>query len=296
MSTTSDYATFTVPTPGGDLTVGRWGAGEHTILAAHGVTATHAQFHALGDQLDERFTLVAPDLRGRGGSNDVGGPYGMSTHADDVVRIMDHLSLENATVLGHSMGGFVALVTADRHPDRVRDIVLVDGGLPLDLGPIAELPIEEAVRTIIGPSLDRLRMTFASLEDYLDFWRPHPALAEDWSDYVERYLAYDLVGEAPELRSGVREEAALADSQSNLRGGEVDEAIAGLQHPVVFARAPLGVFNQEPALYTEDHLAGWCAKIPQLRTLTIPDVNHFTILLSEWGASAVAGIVSAETA
>jgi pimeloyl-ACP methyl ester carboxylesterase len=294
MSTVTDYATFPVPTPEGDLTVGRWGTGERGIVAAHGVTGTHAQFHALADQLDDRFTLLAPDLRGRGGSNDVGGPLGMATHADDVARIMDHLSIDQATVLGHSMGGFVALVTADRHPDRVRDLVLVDGGLPPDLGPIADLPIEEAVRMIIGPSLDRLRMTFASLEDYFDFWRPHPALANDWSEYVERYLAYDLVGEAPQLRSGVREEAVIADSQSDLRGAEVDEAVLRIKQSVLFVRAPLGVFNQEPPLYTEEHVAGWAEKIPQLRTMTVPDVNHFTILLSERGAAAVAGMVSAE--
>lgn len=293
MSTVTDYATFSVATPEGDLTVGRWGTGERVIVAAHGVTATHAQFHALGDQLDKRFTLVAPDLRGRGGSNDVGGPFGMATHADDVARIMDHLSIDQATVLGHSMGGFVAVVTAARHPDRVRDLVLVDGGLPPDLGPIADLPIEEAMRMIIGPSLDRLRMTFASVEDYLDFWRPHPALANDWSEYVERYLAYDLVGEAPALRSGVREEAVIADSQSDLRGTEVGDAVLRITQPVVFVRAPLGVFNQEPPLYTEDHVAGWAEKIHELRTVTIRDVNHFTILLSERGAAAVAGLVSA---
>lgn len=289
------YTTFTVPTPGGDLAVGRWGTGDDVIVAAHGVTATHAQFHALADQLDDRFTLVAPDLRGRGRSGEVSGPYGMSTHADDLARVLDAIGADLATVLGHSMGGFVAVVTAHRHAARVRNVVLVDGGLPPELPPaITEMPIEDAVRAIIGPSLDRLRMTFASVEDYFDFWRPHPAVANDWSEYFERYLAYDLVGEPPELRSSVREEAVIADSQSDLRGTEVEDALAVVQQPIVFLRAPLGVFNQEPPLYADDVVAKWAAQLPKFRSTTIPDVNHFTILLSERGAAAAAEIVSAE--
>ena len=290
----AEYGTFSVGTPDGELTVGRWGAGSRVVVAAHGVSGTHAQFHALADQLGDGFTLVAPDLRGRGGSNGIAGPFGMVSHADDVARVLDHLSIDQATLLGHSMGGFVAVVTADRHRERVGDVVLVDGGLPLDLGPIAELPIEEALRMIIGPSLDRLRMTFASVEDYLGFWRPHPALVEDWSRYVECYLEYDLVGTEPELRSSVREEAVIADSESDLRGAEVHEALGRLEQPMVFVRATRGVFNQEPPLYTEDCVAAWTQKLPQLSSVTVPDVNHFTILLSERGAAAVAGIVKAQ--
>ena len=285
------YETFEVATPDGRLTVGRWGQGEHVVLAAHGVTGTHAQFHALAEHLGDGHTLVAPDLRGRGGSNAITGPYGMPAHADDLARVLDQLGVEQATVLGHSMGGFVAVVTADRHSARVRRLVLVDGGLPPDLGPIASLPIEEAVAAVIGPSLQRLRMTFASVEDYFGFWRAHPALARDWSGYVERYLAYDLVGEPPALRSGVREEAVFADTDSDLRGGEVERALANLRQPATFVRAPRGVLDQEQGLYAEDVVRTWQARLPQLRDVLVPDVNHFTILLSARGAAAVADIV-----
>jgi hypothetical protein len=153
------------------------------------------------------------------------------------------------------------------------------------------MPIEDAVRAVIGPSLDRLRMTFASVDEYFDFWLAHPALAGDWSAYVERYLAYDLVGDPPHLRSSVREEAVLADSQSDLRGNEVEEALAVIQQPLLFVRAPLGVFNQEPPLYTDAAITSWSAKLPQLRAETVPGTNHFTILLSERGAKAVASLI-----
>ena len=71
------YDTFDVPVDGGDLRVGRWTAADPdapVVLAAHGVTANHLSWQPLG-ALD-RFTVVAPDLRGRGRSNGLAGPAG----------------------------------------------------------------------------------------------------------------------------------------------------------------------------------------------------------------------------
>jgi pimeloyl-ACP methyl ester carboxylesterase len=288
---TVDYETFETSTPDGPLTVGRWGHGPSVVVAAHGVTGTHAEFHALADQLGPDFSVIAPDLRGRGGSNGIPGPFGMVNHAHDIACVLDQLSISKACVLGHSMGGFVAVLAAHEYPDLVSDLVLVDGGLPPDIKFPPDVPVEQLLQAVIGPSLERLRMTFASVDDYFDFWRPHPALKDDWNAYVERYLAYDLVGEAPNLRSGVREDAVLSDSEVNLRGDAVEVALKGLTHPVVFLRAPYGVFNEEPPLYAEAWVEGWIDAVPQLRWQSIPDVNHFTILLSERGAKAVADVV-----
>jgi len=281
------YETFDVQRPGGSLRVGRWGSGPRHVVAAHGVTANHVSFQALADQMPDDTTLIAPDLRGRGGSNGIAGPYGMPEHADDLVAVLDHLGVASATVVGHSMGGFVAVVAADRHPERVDAVLLVDGGLPLDLGPLAQLPITELVDAIIGPSLQRLRMTFGSAEEYLDFWRPHPALRDHWNSYVEAYLRYDLVGTGSVLRSGVREEAVLADSESDLREGVVEAAVLALRHPTIFLRAPRGLADADP-LFAEKTVARWQRELPGLVVRTVPDVNHFTIALTERGAQAIA--------
>lgn len=85
-------------------------------------------------------------------------------------------------------------------------------GMPLDLSGLAGLDVEQVVRAITGPALDRLRMTFPSQRAYLDYWRAHPALAADWNDHIERCYAYDLGGAALELVSTVGEEAVLEDS------------------------------------------------------------------------------------
>ncbi len=290
------YETFDVERPGGTLRVGRWGNGPKYALAAHGVTANHTSFQAVADQLPADVTLIAPDLRGRGGSNRIPAPYGMGAHADDLAAVLDHLGIESATVLGHSMGGFVAVVAADRHPSRVDGVVLVDGGLPLDLGPLAELPVDELVAAVIGPSLHRLRMPFPAMESYLDFWRAHPALGPYWNPYIEAYVRYDLVGAEPELRSSVSEEAVLADTESDLHEGVVEQALSRLRQPAIFLRAPKGLADADP-LFSADTVTRWRRVLPALITRTVPDVNHFTITLTEAGAAAVAAaIVEIQTA
>jgi pimeloyl-ACP methyl ester carboxylesterase len=288
------YETFDVEVPGGSLHVGRWGTGERVIVAAHGITGNHLGMHPLADQLGNDFTVIAPDLRGRGGSFEVKGPAGMARHADDIVAVMDHAGVDDAVVLGHSMGGFVAVVLAHRAPERVRSLVLVDGGIPLDLPPaLAELSVEELTRAIIGPSLDRLRMTFASADAYIDFWRPHPALADAWNDYIEAHYRYDIGGTPPEMRPRVSEEIILQDAGSELAQPDVTEALTDLKHPVVFLRAPRGLFNREPPLYVDSSLDQWRERLPGFRDFVIPDTNHFTILMTPSGARQVAEIIQA---
>jgi lipase len=290
------YESLDVPVTGGLLHVGRWGAGPNAVVAAHGVTGTHMNFEPVADQLGEAVTVLAPDLRGRGLSKSVGGPYGMAQHADDVIAVLDHAGIAEAVMVGHSMGGFVAVFAATRHPDRIRGLVLVDGGLPLQLGALSELPLEQAVHTMIGPSLDRLKMTFPSRQAYLDFWRDHPALARDWNDYLVRSFSYDTTGEPPALTSTVQQDAVLADSADLLRTGDLETALSQLAQPVVMLRAPLGMFNQEPPLYPDAAVTVWRERAANLTEVVVPGVNHYTIALTSRGAQAIAEAIRGQLA
>jgi pimeloyl-ACP methyl ester carboxylesterase len=252
------YDSFAVQVGGGSLHLGRWGTGGPVLLAAHGITGTHRSFRGLAEQLGEQVTLLAPDLRGRGRSNQVAGPFSMAAHAEDLVAVLDHAGVERAPVVGHSMDGFVAVVAAHRHPERVERLVLVDGGLPLDLGGLAGRPVEQVVAAVIGPALQRLRMSFPSTAAYLDYWRRHPALASDWNDYGEDAYTYDLEGEEPALRSGVREAAVLADADSQLVRDDVPAALRALRHPAVLLRAAAGC-SAPPRACTPTH--GWPAGV-----------------------------------
>ena len=164
--------------------------------------------------------------------------------------------------------------------------------MPLDLGVLAGRPIDTIVESIIGPALARLRLTFESVDAYLEYWRQHPAFVADWNLWIDDVFAYDLEGHPPSLRSGVREAAVLADAQTQLVDDDTAGALDELRHPAVLLRAPAGIMGGPPGLYADAWLDTWLQRSPTLRHELIPDVNHYTILLSERGAGAVAEIVA----
>ncbi len=289
------YRLVQAPVAGGELTVARWGDRGPVVLAVHGVTASHREFSALADALAGEVQLIAPDLRGRGRSNNVPGPWGMLAHARDLVAVLDHLELDVAdVVLGHSMGAFISAVLAAEQPTRCGAVMMVDGGLPiLPMLPLHRVPviggwlIEKLVQRVLGPALSRLEMTFASREDYRAYWRDHPALARDWSRYVEDYLDYDLVGEAPQLRPATSKTALLEDVRAQLFENVVPSALKRLVGPVRFLRAPRGLKDDRP-LYTPARLKRIGRGIAGFSFADVDDVNHYTIMISERGAAAVA--------
>ena len=276
-----------VPVAGGVLRVARWDAGPDAPIAvvAHGITANHRSWSAVADQLGGDVTLIAPDLRGRGGSNALPPPFGIPQHADDLVAVMDHLGIAAATVAGHSMGAWVAAVAAVRHPARVLSVVFADGGIRLREVP-PEADVDAILHEILGPSMERLKTTFASRDVYRDFWRRHPAFEGAWNEHVEAYIDYDLIGEGPVLRSGVSLDAVYADSRDTLFDDLSCTAIRRIMQPAVFVRAARGVMNDAPGLYSEATIAALQRDVPHLHADLI-DANHFTLVLGE-GAPAVA--------
>ncbi|HEX2808097.1 MAG TPA: alpha/beta fold hydrolase, partial [Kineosporiaceae bacterium] len=212
-----------VAVPGGRLYAVRRGVADAPpVLLIHGLSASHVCLRGVAEALPELNT-IAVDLRGRGASSPLPGPYGMARHADDLAALLDAEQLDRVVVTGHSMGAFVALTLAHRHPDRVSRLVLVDGGPML---PMPEGADPEAVmQAVVGASLARLAMTFPTREAYLDFWRAHPAFAGRWNPLIEAYVDYDLVGEPPDLHSRVNAEAVRGDNIDILAGHDLTEAI-----------------------------------------------------------------------
>ncbi len=152
-----------------ELAVWRSGSGPDPILCLHGITAQHRAFNALAGHLEGSRSLVGVDLRGRGDSAKPESGYGLEAHAADAIRVLDHLGLDRAVILGHSMGGFVALKAALTYPHRVRALVLLDGGWPRVEVPPEEMSEEQkeeaaAIEEGLERALRRLDMTFESPE------------------------------------------------------------------------------------------------------------------------------------
>jgi len=172
------------------LRIATFGSGPRTIIAVHGITASLMAWGAVARRLPKGWSLVAMDLRGRGHSAALPGPYGLPRHAEDVLRVADHVGAGPEAVLtGHSMGAYVAVLAAARR-DFAR-VVLVDGGIPFPPLP-AGVDADTALAAALGPALARLRQTYPTAEAYVDFFKGHPAFAGHWTDDIGVEHAFRL--------------------------------------------------------------------------------------------------------
>ena len=244
-------------------------------------------------ELSDEAQFVAPDLRGRGGSRELPEPFGMKAHADDCVAILDHLGADNAVVVGHSMGGFVAAILALHYPERVSQLVLIDGGVPLPVPPPDVVDTDQLLTAMLGPAVQRLKMTFESLDKYYDFWRVHPSVQEEggWNEVFEAYLAYDMMGEEPNLHSKTNVDAVFGDGRDTLESEDLKTAVDKLAPPITFIRAPRGILNETPGLYSDEIANGLAARRPNVTNELIDDVNHYTVTTSERGAKQTAAVL-----
>jgi lipase len=300
------HTALEVPVAGGRLHVGVAGPppgtdGVPVVLAVHGITGSHRSWAPVARHLGNAVTVLAPDLRGRGNSAGVGGPYGMAAHVADLVAVLDHAGCERAVLAGHSMGGYIVARFAAAAPDRLSAAVLVDGGLPLPVPPGVDA--DTLLDAVLGPSLGRLRMTFPSVEAYRDFWRAHPAFVPaEWTADVTDYVDYDLAppatgpgGEAV-YRSRVSEDAVRADGRDLLDGDAGRKALEALADPCVLLWAARGLQNEERPLLPAETIAEARSQLPHLVVLEVPDTNHYLILLGDREAAVVAGEIRRRSA
>lgn len=282
---------FSVPVAGGDLAVFQYGAaGGKPALLIHGVTSSNRAWQWFAAVLVPRgYTLYAVDLRGRGDSNALPGPFGFGVHAQDMLAVVDYLGLETVDVIGHSMGAFVAVALLGTAPKRVALTVLIDGGIPL---PLPEgFTVAQVLPYILGPALARLSMTFDSQQAYREYWKIHPAFVDGWNAGLDEYVDYDLRGTAPTLSASSNARAVEEDSEDLFTSDLITTTLEKLTEDVLMVRAVRGLQNEETPLYPEDVLKATLPKYPHIRLTTVADVNHYGILLSQRGAAECANLI-----
>ena len=128
-----------------------WGP---VIVLIHGITGSSLTWEEVIEPLAERYTVVAPDLLGHGESAKPRGDYSLGAYASGVRDLLQAIGHDRATVVGHSLGGGVAMQFAYQFPERCERLVLVSsGGLGREVHMLlraAALPGSEFVLPILA--------------------------------------------------------------------------------------------------------------------------------------------------
>lgn len=96
------------------------------VLCLHGFMENHGMWSPLNDLLSSTHRCIAPDLFGHGKTPAMGYVHEMKMYAEAVIALLNYLQIENFSVIGHSMGGYVAMEMLHRHPDRVDQLVMLN--------------------------------------------------------------------------------------------------------------------------------------------------------------------------
>ena len=98
------------------------------VLLIHGITSSSRTWRSVMHGLAENHTVIAPDLLGHGRSAKPRGDYSLGAYASGIRDLMALLEVPRATVVGHSLGGGIAMQFAYQFPERLDRLVLVDSG------------------------------------------------------------------------------------------------------------------------------------------------------------------------
>ncbi|WP_347565811.1 alpha/beta fold hydrolase [Nocardioides sp. IC4_145] len=119
------------------------------LLLLHGLGCNHTTWEPVIDLLARRYTVIAPDLLGHGQSDKPRADYSLGGFANGMRDLLTVLGIEQATVVGHSFGGGVAMQFAYQYPERTERLVLVaSGGLGPDVTP--------AIRAVTTPGFHQV--------------------------------------------------------------------------------------------------------------------------------------------
>ncbi|SPH27343.1 Haloacetate dehalogenase H-1 [Ascidiaceihabitans donghaensis] len=173
------------------------------LLMIAGMLSDSASWAPLVPLLEPHFTLIRPDNRTTGRTRPMGAPASVAHFASDALALLDHLDLQQAHVLGHSMGGAVAMTLARSAPKRVRSLALA-----------AAAPLQLNRNLALFQTLLAIRKSDASPDTWLRAlfpWLFDPAVYElenAVQEAVDASLAYPFAQSADAMSHQI---AALAD-------------------------------------------------------------------------------------
>jgi pimeloyl-ACP methyl ester carboxylesterase len=234
------------------------------LLLIHGMAGSSATWTAMIPQLAQKYRVVAPDLLGHGHSAKPRGDYSLGAFAVWLRDLLDELGLTRVTVVGHSLGGGVAMQFIYQHPDYCQRIVLISsGGLGPDVGWTLRLlsaPGAELVLPIIAPQPvlnvgNTLRSWFSSAGIR------SPRAGEIWN-------AYSSLSDRQTRQAFLRTLRSVVD----YRG----QAVSALNRLQFRSELPtLTIWGELDSIIPVDHAHAAHAARPDSRLEVLAGVGHF---------------------
>jgi pimeloyl-ACP methyl ester carboxylesterase len=217
-----------------------YGSGAPLVLLHGGMLTIDLNFASLIPTLAQTHTVIGVEMQGHGRTANIDREITYANLATDIVALLDHLGIERAAVLGHSMGGGVALELAVNHPDRVSAIVPISASVSKD-GMHPDL---------LDPSTFETSSIMPTAQDFADFKGAYERL----SPHPEQFDAFLM---------------SLSGMDSDFAGW-TDEQLAGISCPVLIVQG-------DNDFTTVPHAGVMLAKIPNSTLAVIPATTHMQV-------------------
>jgi pimeloyl-ACP methyl ester carboxylesterase len=239
------------------------GAGE-ALLLIHGMAGSSATWRAVIPELAKRYRVVAPDLLGHGESAKPRGDYSLGAFAAWLRDLLDELGIRQATVIGQSLGGGVAMQFTYQHRDYCQRLVLISsGGLGPDLNWILRLlsaPGAELVLPVVAPQ------PVLNLGAKLGSWLTSagiqsPRAGEMWS-------AYRSLSDRPTRQAFLRTLRSVVDYR-----GQAVSALGKIH--VSYGLPTLLIWGEQDRIIPVAHGYAAHEAVPGSRLEVLAGVGHF---------------------
>lgn len=239
------------------------GEGE-VILLLHGIAGSSQTWRSLIRPLSRHYRVVAPDLLGHGDSTKPRTDYSLGAFSVLLRDFLDELCIARATLVGHSLGGGIAMQFIYQHPDYGQRLVLIgSGGLGPDVGltlRLASLPGAELVLPLIAPR------KMVATGDRLWSWLRKAGVESPRGEEMWRH--YSSLSDGPTRQAFLRTLRAVVDHRG--------QAVSALNRLSTRTNFPvLVIWGDRDAMIPVHHAHAAQRARPDVRLEVLADVGHF---------------------